>query len=112
MITMELFLPLEGDKFNTMESHNASSDPNAAVYLPNLGVLVSWFLVIFSIRRGLKPFFSPICELKGVWPDHFWIHPLKWSLWYQMKAPVFLIAPVKCYLQQMLLVKVINENVA
>ena len=20
------------------------------------------------------------------WPDHFWIYPLKWSFWYQMKA--------------------------
>ena len=25
--------------------------------------------------------------IKGVRPDHFWIHPLKWSFWYQMKAP-------------------------
>ena len=29
-----------------------------------------------------------------------------------MNAPIFLIAPVKFYLQQMLFVKVINENVA
>ena len=29
-----------------------------------------------------------------------------------MKAPIFLITPVKFYLQQMLFVKVIYENVA
>ena len=29
-----------------------------------------------------------------------------------MKAPIFLIRPVKFYVQQMLFVKVINENVA
>ena len=29
-----------------------------------------------------------------------------------MKAPILLITPVKFYLQQMLFVKVINENVA
>ena len=34
------------------------------------------------------------------------------SFWYQMKAPIFLITPVKFYVQQMLLVKVISENVA
>ena len=30
----------------------------------------------------------------------------------KMKAPIFLITPVKFYVQQMLLVKVISENVA
>ena len=50
--------------------------------------------------------------LKGSYYDHFWIHRSKWSFWYQMKAPIFLITPVKCYVQQMLLVKVISENVA
>ena len=50
--------------------------------------------------------------IKDVGPDHFWIHPLKWSFWDQMKAPIFLITPVKFYFQQMLFVKVINENVA
>ena len=46
--------------------------------------------------------------VKGVWPDHFWIHPSKWSCWYQMKAHIFLIIPVKFYVQQMLLVKVMS----
>ena len=46
------------------------------------------------------------------WPDHFCIHPSKWSFGYQMKACIFLITPVKCYMQQMLLVKVICKNVA
>ena len=50
------------------------------------------------------------CVFNGVWPDHFWIHPLKWSFWYQMKAIIFLITPVKYYLQQMLFVKVINKK--
>ena len=36
----------------------------------------------------------------------------KWSFWYQMKAPIFLITPMKFYVQEMLLVKVISENVA
>ena len=31
---------------------------------------------------------------------------------YQMKAPIFLITSVKCYLQQMLFVKVTSGNVA
>ena len=34
------------------------------------------------------------------------------EFWDQMKAPIFLITPVKFYLQQMLSVKVINENIA
>ena len=50
--------------------------------------------------------------IKGCYYDHFWIHRSKWSFWYQMKAPIFLITPVKFYVQQMLLVKVISENVA
>ena len=32
--------------------------------------------------------------IKGVWPDHFWIHQSKWSFWYQKKAHIFLITPV------------------
>ena len=44
--------------------------------------------------------------LKGCYYDYFW------SFWYQMKAPIFLITPVNFYVQQMLLVKVISENVA
>ena len=43
--------------------------------------------------------------VKGAWPDHFWIHPSKWSFWYQMKAPIFLITPVKYNMQQMLILK-------
>ena len=50
--------------------------------------------------------------VKGCYYYHFWIHRSKWSFWYQMKAPIFLITPVKFYVQQMLLVKVISENVA
>ena len=50
--------------------------------------------------------------LKGIWSDHLWIHPSKWSFLYQMKAPIFLITPVKFHVQQMSLVKVISENVA
>ena len=57
-----------------------------------------------------------VCELKGVWTDHFWIHPSKWSsFWYQMieiKAPIFLITPVKYDMEQMLSLKVTSENVA
>ena len=49
---------------------------------------------------------------KDVWPDYFWIHPSKWSFWYQMKAPIFLINPVKSYGQQILILKVKSENVA
>ena len=37
---------------------------------------------------------------------------IEMEFWYQMKAPIFLITPVKFYLQQMLFVKVISENVA
>ena len=51
-------------------------------------------------------------SIKGGYYDHFWIHRLKWSFWYQMKAPIFPITAVKFYVQQMLLVKVISENVA
>ena len=43
---------------------------------------------------------------KGGYYDHFWIHRSKWSFWYQMKAPIFLITPVKFYVEQMLFVKV------
>ena len=43
--------------------------------------------------------------VKGCYYDHFWIHRSKWSFWYRMKAPIFLITPVKFYVQQMLLVK-------
>ena len=50
--------------------------------------------------------------LKGGYYDHFWIHRSKWSFGYQIKAPIFLITPVKFYMQHMLLVKVISENVA
>jgi len=53
-----------------------------------------------------------IIALKGCYYDHFWIHRSKWSFWYQMKAPILLITPVNFYVQQMLLVKVIIENVA
>ena len=38
--------------------------------------------------------------VKGGYYDHFWIHRSKWSFWYQMKAPIFLITPVKFYVQQ------------
>ena len=58
--------------------------------------------------QGLKCHGS---QVKGGYYDHFWIHRSKWSFWYQMKAPIFLITPVKLYVQQMLLVKVISENV-
>ena len=51
-------------------------------------------------------------SIKGCYYDHFWIHQSKWSFWYQMKAHIFLITSVKFYAQQMLLVKVISENVA
>ena len=51
-------------------------------------------------------------NLKGGYYDHFWIHRSKGSFWYQMKAPIFLIMPVKFYVQHMLLVKVMSENVA
>ena len=41
---------------------------------------------------------------------------IEMEFWYQMKAPIFLITPVKSYVQftvqQMLLVKVKSENVA
>ena len=47
---------------------------------------------------------------KGGYYDHFWIHRSKWSFWYQMKAPIFVITPVKFYVQHMLLVKVISEK--
>ena len=50
--------------------------------------------------------------IKGVWSDHFWIHPSKWSFWYQIKAPIFLITPVKYDMQQMLILKVTSKNVA
>ena len=52
-----------------------------------------------------------IGPIKGVWPDHFWIHPSKWSFWYQMKAPIFLITSVKYDMQQMLILKDTSENV-
>ena len=55
---------------------------------------------------------TTVPQFKGCYYDHFWIHRSKWSFWYQMKAPIFLITPVKFYVQQMLLVKVISENVA
>ena len=61
---------------------------------------------------------NPLIELKyidmfkGCYYDHFWIYRSKWSFWCQMKAPIFLITPVKFDVQQMLLVKVISENVA
>ena len=44
--------------------------------------------------------------------DDFWVHPSKWSFWYQMRAPIFLITPVKYDMQQMLILKVTSENVA
>ena len=47
-----------------------------------------------SGRRGLK-----------VMTLSLWIHPSKWSFWYQMKAPTFLITPVKYDMQQMLILK-------
>ena len=50
--------------------------------------------------------------IKGCYYDHFWSHRSKLSFWYQMKALIYLITPVKFYVQQMLLVKVISENVA
>ena len=36
----------------------------------------------------------------------------KWSSWYQMKAPIFFINPVKSYGQHVLTLKVTSENVA
>ena len=45
--------------------------------------------------------------VRGIWPNHFWIHPSKWSFWYQMKAPIPLITPVKCYVQQILKVTIL-----
>ena len=48
--------------------------------------------------------------LKGVWPDQFWIHPSKWSFWYQKKAPIFLITSVKSYGQEMLILKVTKRK--
>ena len=33
-----------------------------------------------------------ICRhVKGDWPDHFWIHPSKWSFWYQIEGFLFLV---------------------
>ena len=45
---------------------------------------------------------------------YFWIHPLKWSFWYRMKGPIFLITPVKYDMQVATDVdfKVTSENVA
>ena len=62
--------------------------------------------------RHCHPLYTQKDFKKGGYYDHFWIHRKKWSFWYQMKAPIFLIMPVKFCVQQMLLVKVIRENVA
>ena len=55
---------------------------------------------------------SPDGSIKGGYYDHFWTHRSKWSFWYHMKTPIFLITLVKFYVQQMVLVKGISENVA
>ena len=57
-------------------------------------------------------FVKNVVYLKVYDPINFWIHPSKWSFWYQMKAPIFLITPVKYDMQQMLSLKVTSENVA
>ena len=37
---------------------------------------------------------------------------IEMEFWYQMKAPIFLITPVKYAMQQMLILNVTSENVA
>ena len=49
--------------------------------------------------------------LKGVRPDHFWIHPSKWICWYQVKAPIFLSHYPSYDIQKMLILKVASKNV-
>ena len=69
-------------------------------------MFVTYFLVSVIISYNIVS-----SHVKGCYYDHFCINQLKWSFWYQMKAPI-LITPVKLYVQQMLLVKVKTENVA
>ena len=70
----------------------------------------------YDFNNDIKPSFTlltfNVVLIKGVCFDHIWILPSKWSFLYEMKATIFLIMPVKFYDRQMLLVKVISENVA
>ena len=63
------------------------------------------------IKRVTLPMFRLQPLLRGGYYDHFRRHSSRWSFWYQMKAPIFLNTPMKCYVQEMFLVKVISENV-
>ena len=76
--------------------------------------VINFFLLQFfpPFMFGNMSLFITRMKLKGVWPDHFWIHPSKWSFWYQKKTHIFLITPVKSYGQEMLILKVTSENVA
>ena len=50
--------------------------------------------------------------LIGVCSNHIWILPSKWTFWYEIKAPILLIMPVKFSGRQMLLEKITSKNLA
>ena len=57
-------------------------------------ITVGWILA--SGEKNLRNALLGV-RVKGCYYDHFWIHQSKWSFWYQMKAAIFLITPVKFY---------------
>ena len=54
---------------------------------------ILWFPLISLVPAVKLPYKLVFYAL----PDHVWIHPSKWRLWYQKNAPIFLITPVKLY---------------
>ena len=64
-----------------------------AVYIKTSIYLMSWSLKVYMTRSLLDS-------------------SIEMEFCYQMKAPIFLINPVKSYSQQMLILKVTSENVA
>ena len=90
--------------------HNEASNFHHTT--PNRNKIPTGLAMSIPVIPALNRFGANITLVKGVWPDHLWIHSSKWSFWYQMKAPIFLINPVKSYGQQMSILKVTSENVA
>ena len=58
---------------------------------------------IYKIAMSGMNWSDPLIVQVTIWGNvkgvDFWIHPSKWSFWYQMKAPIFLITPVKYDMQ-------------
>ena len=74
---------------------------------------VTMMMMTFGLGKVVRPCArncrQNLCIVLKVYDP---IHPSKWSFWYQMRAPIFLITPVKYDMQQMLILKVTSENAA